>query len=70
MNEATAIARLLDTLDELGLIARYMHPPELARLVATLGGRDAMLRAALERAVWPDDIREHVEQAAQATLRA
>ena len=49
MNEAAAIARLLDTLDALGFIARHMHPPRLVELVATLGDRDAALRAAMSR---------------------
>ena len=47
MNEALVITRLLDTLDALGFIARYMHPPRLHELVATLGDRDAALRAAM-----------------------
>ena len=70
MNEAAAIARLLDTLDALGFIARHMHPPRLVELVATLGDRDAALRAAMSEATWPEDVRGHVEHATQATLRA
>ena len=54
MSEATAIARLLDTLDALGYIARHLHPPRLEELVATLGDRDAALREALADVVWPD----------------
>jgi phospholipase/carboxylesterase len=65
-----AIARLLDTLDALGFIARHLHPPRLEELVATLGGRDAALREALADAVWPDELRDHVERAAEAALRA
>ena len=56
MSEAMAIARLLDTLDALGFIARHLHPPRLEELVATLGDRDAALREALADAVWPDAI--------------
>ncbi len=65
-----AIARLLDTLDALAFIPRHLHPPRLAELVATLGDRDALLREATARAVWPDEVRDAVERAAQATLRA
>lgn len=39
MNEAAAIARLLDTLEALEWIGRHMHPPMLAELVETLGDR-------------------------------
>jgi phospholipase/carboxylesterase len=70
MNEAVAIARLLDTLDALGFIARYMHPPRLEELVATLGVRDTALRAAMTEAAWPEDVRGHIDAATQATLRA
>jgi phospholipase/carboxylesterase len=70
MNEAAAIARLLDTLDALGFIARYMHPPRLEELVATLGDHDAALRAAMTEATWPEDVRGHIDAATQATLRA
>lgn len=70
MNEAAAIARLLDTLEALEWIGRHMHPPMLAELVETLGDRDAALRDAMTQASWPDELREHVEHAAQATLRA
>jgi phospholipase/carboxylesterase len=70
MNEAAAIARLLDTLDALGFIARYMHPPRLGELVETLGDRDAALRAAMTEAAWRDGVRAHIDGATQATLRA
>ena len=70
MSEAMAIARLLDTLDALGYIARHLHPPRLEELVATLGDRDAALREALADVVWPDQLGDHVERAAEATLRA
>ena len=65
-----AIARLLDTLDTLGYIARHLHPPRLEALVATLGDRDAALREALAEAVWPEQLRDPIERAAEATLRA
>ena len=63
MIAAAAIARLLDTLDALGFIARYMHPPRLEELVATLGDRDAALRTAVAEAAWPDDVRGHIDAA-------
>jgi phospholipase/carboxylesterase len=65
-----AIARLLDTLDALGYIARHLHPPQLDALVATLGDRDITLRAALADAAWPEQLREQIERASEATLRA
>ena len=70
VSEAVAIARLLDTLDALGFVARHLHPPRLDALVATLGGRDAALRSALAETEWPEQLREQVERAAEATLRA
>ena len=65
-----AIARLLDTLDALEFIARHLHPPRLDALVATLGDRDAALREALAKAVWPAQLRDPIGRAAEATLRA
>jgi phospholipase/carboxylesterase len=70
MDEATAIARLLDTLDALGFIARHLHPPRFEALMTTLGDRDAALREALAKVAWPDRIRGPVTRAAEATLRA
>ncbi|HEY2619528.1 MAG TPA: hypothetical protein VGI78_19465 [Acetobacteraceae bacterium] len=70
MTEAVAIANLLDTLDALGFIARHLHPPRLDALVATLGDRDAALRSALADTMWPEQLRQHVQRAAEATLRA
>jgi phospholipase/carboxylesterase len=64
--EALAMARLLDTLDALGFIARHLHPPRLEALAATLGDRDA----ALAEAAWPEQVREHAVGAAEAALRA
>jgi phospholipase/carboxylesterase len=65
-----AMARLLDTLDALGFIARHLHPPRLDALVAALGNRDAALREALTKAVWPEQLRDPTARAAEATLRA
>ena len=70
MSESMAMARLLDTLDALGFIARHLHPPRLDALVAALGDRDAALREALTKAVWPDRLRDPIGRAAEATLRA
>ncbi len=70
MKEAEALARLLGTLDALEYAGRHMHPPRLAEPVATLGDRDAVLRAAMADAAWPEGWQDHVERATQATLRA
>jgi phospholipase/carboxylesterase len=70
---ACLIARLLDTLDTLGVIAQRMHPPRLEALVATLGARDAGLRSALADAVWSAglmQLRDPVERAVRLTLHA
>jgi phospholipase/carboxylesterase len=63
------IARLLDTLDALGFVARHLHPPHLPALVATLGDRDVALRAAAD-AAWPADLHDPIERATEAALRA
>ena len=70
MSAAEAIARLLDLLDALEHIARHMHPPEAARLIATLGDRDAELRAALATAQWPEALREPIAMTGEYLLRA
>ncbi len=70
---AEVIARLLDTLDALEFIARHLHPPRLAEVVATLGDRDAGLLTALADAVWPEHVaasRDAVERAVEHTMRA
>ena len=64
------IARLLDTLDALGFVARHLHPPHFEALVATLGDRDVALRAAAVDAAWPADLRDPIERATEAALRA
>ena len=70
---AAVIARLLDTLDALEFIARHMHPPRLAMVVATLQERDATLRAALAAAAWPEHpaiLGDQIMRAAERALRA
>ena len=64
------IARLLDTLDALGFVARHLHPPHFEALVATLGDRDVALRAAAVDAAWPADLRDPIARATEAALRA
>ena len=70
MSEINGDCALLDTLDALGFIARHLHPPRLDALVATLGDRDAALREVLTKAVWPEQLRDPIGRAAEATLRA
>ena len=70
MSDALVIALLLDTLDALGFIARHMHPPRVAELVATLGDRDEALRDALAAANLPEQLRGPIEASAAAVLRA
>jgi phospholipase/carboxylesterase len=70
---ACLIARLLDTLDALGVVARHMHPPQLEALVAAMGDRDEGLRAALDGAVWSDNLvalRDPIERTVKSTLHA
>ncbi len=70
------VARLLDTLDALGFIARHLDPPDIGPLVVTLGDRDVALRAAREGftgAAWPEHLvplRNQIERAVEPTLRA
>jgi len=46
---------LLRTLETLGLIVRYLHPPDLGGLLASVGAPDADLRAARSaRPPWPE----------------
>jgi phospholipase/carboxylesterase len=70
MNEVEALARLLDALEALEHIGRYLHPPAVAELLTTFGDRDVGLRAAMATAEWPDDWRTSVERATKYTLRA
>jgi len=42
----TLVDRLLDTLEALGSVARYMHPSRLEAAIGRLGDRDVTLRAA------------------------
>lgn len=48
---------LLQTLEALGFIGRYLHPPAFAELMAAVGEPEAALRAARPRLdAWPDDL--------------
>ena len=69
MNEAAAIARLFDALDALAS-SRGTCTRRNWALVATLGERDTALREVLADADWPEQLREPIERAAKATLRA
>jgi phospholipase/carboxylesterase len=70
MNEAEALAPLLDALQALEHVGRYMHPPALAELLTTFSDRDIALRAAMATAEWPEAWRASVERATECTLRA
>ena len=67
---------LLNALETLGFIARHLHPPQLAVLMASCGDRQQPLRAALpgfRQVDWPENLtrfRQQVEAAAEATLEA
>jgi phospholipase/carboxylesterase len=70
------VGYLLTTLDDLEAIARRLHPPALAALVAPLEQDGATLRAALDgltAIAWPDHLtafRDQLMRAAEAALRA
>ena len=65
---------LLQSLESLGFIARYLNPPDFDRVMQTAGTPDRDLRAVRPRlAQWPDDfdhIRTPMEAACDATLSA
>ena len=70
MNEDEALASLLDALEALEHVGRYMHPPSLAELLRTIGDRDVGLRAAMATAEWPKPWLASIERATEYTLRA
>ena len=58
-NLAVFIPTLLQALETLGFVARHFHPPQLAELVASVGGRDAALREVRPRLdAWPPEMAE------------
>jgi phospholipase/carboxylesterase len=70
------IPRLLAALDHLETITRFMHPPRLPELAASLGADDDALTAAVARvrgAAWPEELepfRDQIVLAAESVLRA
>jgi phospholipase/carboxylesterase len=65
---------LLQTLDALGFVARYLHPPEFSALMQLAGTPEAALRAELSRlADWPESfthLRLPLQQTAGEALEA
>ena len=65
---------LLQSLESLGFIARYLNPPDFDRVMQTAGTPDRDLRAIVPRlAQWPDDfdhIRTPLQTASDAVLAA
>lgn len=78
LNQALAISLppLLTALDELAHVARHLHPPHLARVVARMGEGDALVRAgvgALQQADWPGamtEVRSRIENSAELVCDA
>jgi len=69
---AVVAPALLQALEALGFVARYLNPPDLPRVMEAVAGRDADLRAALGRlGSWPQDLaqlREPLEAAGASAL--
>nr|MBA2400406.1 phospholipase [Bradyrhizobium sp.] len=65
---------LLQSLEALGFVARYLNPPDFGRVMEEAGAPDEALRAARPRlAQWPeefDGIRGALETASDAALAA
>jgi len=65
---------LLQALEALGFVARYLNPPDLPQLVAAAGDPDIALAAARPAlSAWPaalDDVRTRLETAADAVATA
>ena len=70
----TLLPPLLQSLDALGFVARYLNPPDLEEVLAAVGEPDAPLSAARSRlADWPVELaglRERLETALDETLAA
>ncbi|ABE37573.1 phospholipase/Carboxylesterase [Rhodopseudomonas palustris BisB5] len=65
---------LLQSIEALGFIARYLHPPEFGEVMRLAGAPDAQLRSELPRvAKWPDQfahLREPLRMAGDHALAA
>src|ERR1700712_2866731 len=65
---------LLQSLEALGFVARYLNPPDFGRVMEAAGQPDEALRAERPRlAQWPDefdDVRTALEAACDAALAA
>ena len=65
---------LLQSLEALNFIARYLYPPELEQVVQAAGAPDEALREALPRlAGWPESLagmRSRLEAAAEQVITA
>ncbi|WP_293676005.1 hypothetical protein [uncultured Phenylobacterium sp.] len=65
---------LLQALEGVAFVGRYLHPPQLAAVVDAIGAADAPLRAARPRLeAWPEalaDVRDPLGAAADAALAA
>lgn len=73
---AEVLPLLLNAMEALGVIARFLHPPQMGPLIEKFGNEDADLIAAwpkLEALTWPEhlaDFRERIETAVNETLSA
>lgn len=71
---AAIVPPLLQALDQVAFAGRYLHPPDLPRLMSALGEPDAPLREARPGLdAWPDDladVRDRLAYAADAALLA
>ncbi|MSP43623.1 MAG: phospholipase [Alphaproteobacteria bacterium] len=73
---AAALPPLLTALDVLAYVARHLHPPYLAEVVAQMGRGDEAVRpgiAALQLADWPDsmtEVKARMESAAELVCTA
>lgn len=70
----TLLPPLLQSLEALGFIARYLNPPEFPAVLAAAGTPDAALREARPRLdAWPDalvEVKTRLESASDAALAA
>ncbi len=65
---------LLQSLEALGFIARFLNPPDLESVIASVGRPDLALREALPRLqAWPEElagVRRALQTASEATITA